>query len=123
MTAQSFMPTSPLVGTPRQPVPVTASATSAPTASLPAAPATVAPSPEASSPVAVLEIAQAPDRGFLTRLWNAYLAHRNAARMRNIAQDMEPHMLNDVGAPQWLVNEATVRRELTRLRHVDFIRW
>ncbi|MFJ3465433.1 isoleucyl-tRNA synthetase [Achromobacter spanius] len=43
--------------------------------------------------------------------------------MRNVAQDMESHMLNDVGAPQWLVNEATVRRELTRLRHVDFIRW
>lgn len=113
MTAQSFMQTPPLVCTPRQPLPAAAPATSTPAASAPGAAATVA----------VLETAQAPDRGLLARLWNAYLAHRNAARMRNIAQDMDPHMLNDVGAPQWLVNEATVRRELTRLRHVDFIRW
>ena len=71
----------------------------------------------------MLEAAQAPDRGLLARIWKAYLARRNAARMRNMAKDMEPHMLNDVGAPQWLVNEASVRRELARLRHVDYIRW
>lgn len=81
---------------------------------------TSSPAPE---PVAVLECAQAPDRGFIARIWDAYCARRNAARMRNMAEDMEPHMLSDVGAPQWLVNEANVRREFARLRSVDYIRW
>lgn len=138
MTAQPFMPTSPLVGTPRKTAPA-----AGPTLSLPptealartahgataraapgpaeAAPAATAPAPAA--PVPVLEAAQAPDCSLLARIWNAYRARRNAARMRNIAQDMEPHMLDDVGAPQWLINEASVRRDLSRLRHVDYIRW
>ena len=32
-------------------------------------------------------------------------------------------MLKDVGAPNWLVNEVSVRRELTRLRDVNYLRW
>jgi len=143
MTAQPFMPTSPLVGTPRNPksaagptpsLPATAApartprsmtapAAPGPAATAPAgtAPAGTAPAPTA--PVPVLEAAQAPDCSLLARIWNAYRTRRNAARMRNIAQDMEPHMLDDVGAPQWLINEASVRRDLSRLRHVDYIRW
>lgn len=133
MTAQPFMPPSPLVGTPHNP-----KSAAGPTPSLPAAAARAraargvtapaAPGPAATAPVVkpsvpVLEAAQAPDRSLLARIWNAYRARRNAARMRNIAQDMEPHMLDDVGAPQWLINEASVRRDLSRLRHVDYIRW
>ena len=123
MTAQSFMPTSPLVAAPRQPLPAAAHSTSAPGAFAPVASAAAVSATVASASVAVLETSQAPDHGLLARLWNAYRAHRNVARMRNIAQDMEPHMLSDVGAPEWLVNEAAVRRELTRLRNVDSIRW
>lgn len=118
MTAQPFMPTSPLVGTPCKSMP-----TAAPVASAPVRSASVGSAPTATAPLAVLEAAQAPDRSFPARIWNAYRSWRNAARMRNMAQDMEPHMLCDVGAPQWLVNEVSVRRELSRLRHVDFIRW
>lgn len=99
MTAQPFMPPSLIVGTPRKSMPPT------------------------QEPATALESALAPDRSFIARLWHAYCARRNAARLRNIAQDMEPHMLSDVGAPQWLVNEVTVRRELTRLRNADYIRW
>ena len=98
MTAQPYMPPSPLVGAPRKPM-------------------------AAREPAAVLESAQAPDRSLIARLWNAYRTRRNVARMRNIAEDMDPHILSDVGAPQWLVNEVTVRQELTRLRDIDFIRW
>lgn len=138
MTAQPFMPTSPLVGTPRNPKSAAGPTPSLPAAAAPArtlrgvtgpaapgpaatAPAGTAPAPTA--PVPVLEAAQAPDCSLLARIWNAYRTRRNAARMRNIAQDMEPHMLDDVGAPQWLINEASVRRDLSRLRHVDYIRW
>lgn len=133
MTAQPFMPTSPLVGTPRNPKSAAGPTPSLPATAAPArtprsvtGPAATAPAGTASAPMApvpVLEAAQAPDCSLLARIWNAYRARRNAARMRNIAQDMEPHMLDDVGAPQWLINEASVRRDLSRLRHVDYIRW
>ncbi|WP_240622281.1 hypothetical protein [Achromobacter mucicolens] len=99
MTAQPFMPPVTLAGVP----------TKAKTAD--------------AEPVAVLESAQAPDRSFMARLWHAYCARRNQRRMRNLAQDMEPHMLIDVGAPPWLVNEVTLRRDLARLRNNDYLRW
>lgn len=133
MSAQPFMPTSPLVGTTRNPrsaagptlsLPATeALARNAHGVAAPAAPGPAATAPAPAAPVPVLEAAQAPDCSLLARIWNAYRARRNAARMRNIAQDMEPHMLDDVGAPQWLINEASIRRDLSRLRHVDYIRW
>ncbi len=118
MTAQPLMPTSSLVGTPRGPLP-----TAVPVASIPSRSAPVGTSPAVPATPAVLETAQAPDRSFLTRIWHAYCARRNTARMRNLAKDMEPHLLSDVGAPPWLINEASVRRELSRLRHIDYIRW
>ncbi|WP_313625637.1 hypothetical protein [Achromobacter sp.] len=80
-------------------------------------------SPRTGRTIAALEAAQAPDDSLLARIWRAYCRHRNAARMRNLAAEMEPHMLDDVGAPQWLVNEITVQRDLERLRNVDYIRW
>lgn len=148
MTAQPFMPTTPLVGTSRNaksaarsiasPAAAAAPASTARRAAAPAAPGPAAVAPAATAPAATalaeaesaveasdyaLEAAQAPDRSLLARIWNAYRVRRNAARMRNIAQDMEPHMLDDVGAPQWLINEASVRRDLSRLRPIDYIRW
>ncbi|MDH1525684.1 MULTISPECIES: hypothetical protein [Achromobacter] len=99
MTAQSFMPPVTLAGAP-------------PKANLAHA-----------EPVAVLESAQAPDRSFMARLWNAYCARRNERRMRNLAQDMDTHLLNDVGAPQWLVNEVALSRDLARLRNNHYLRW
>lgn len=128
MTAQPLIPTSSLVGTPCGPLPTAGPVASVTVASIPVAPipsrsAPVGLSPALSATPAVLEAAQAPDRSFLTRIWHAYRAWRNTARMRNMAQDMEPHLLSDVGAPPWLINEASVRRELSRLRHIDYIRW
>ncbi|MFD4841260.1 hypothetical protein ACFWP0_27410 [Achromobacter sp. NPDC058515] len=72
---------------------------------------------------AVLETAQAPDQGLLARLWRAYCKRRSEARLRNLATDMDPHLLEDVGAPSWLINETTLRRDLTRLRNADYMRW
>ncbi|KRB09914.1 isoleucyl-tRNA synthetase [Achromobacter sp. Root170] len=43
--------------------------------------------------------------------------------MRNLAQDMDTHLLNDVGAPQWLVNEVALSRDLARLRNNHHLRW
>lgn len=100
MSAQPFSPPSALVG-PRRPMT----------------------SPVPKQPTPVLEAALAPDCSLLARLWQAYCRHRNAKRMRNLAAEMEPHMLDDVGAPQWLVNEISVRRDLERMRNIDYIRW
>ncbi|UIP22463.1 isoleucyl-tRNA synthetase [Achromobacter deleyi] len=72
---------------------------------------------------AVLVPASVPDQGFLARIWLAYCARRNEARLRNLATDMDPHMLEDVGAPDWLINETTLQRDLTRLRNADYMRW
>ncbi len=72
---------------------------------------------------AVLETAQAPDQSRLSRIWGAYRKWRSEARMRNLAAQMDAHQLQDVGAPQWLVNEATVKRDLERLRNADYLRW
>ncbi|OLU06954.1 hypothetical protein BVK87_17750 [Achromobacter denitrificans] len=49
--------------------------------------------------------------------------HRNKARLRSLGAELDEHMLKDVGAPNWLVNEVLVRRELTRLRDVNYLRW
>lgn len=72
---------------------------------------------------AVPEPAQAHDQGFLARIWLAYRRRRNEARLRNLATDMDPHMLEDVGAPNWLINETTLQRDLARLRNADYMRW
>lgn len=72
---------------------------------------------------AVLETALAPDQGPLARLWRAYCKRRSAARLRNLATDMDAHLLKDVGAPAWLINETTLQRDQARLRNADYMRW
>lgn len=100
MSTQTCNPTSPVDGQPRT--------------AIPAAP---------KSALAALEAAQAPNRGVVARIWRAYCNWRRDARMRNMAAEMDAHQLRDVGAPEWLVNEATVKRDLERLRNADYIRW
>lgn len=78
---------------------------------------------ELASDAAGYELPQTPDRGFLVRIWLAYRRRRNEARLRNLATDMDPHLLQDVGAPEWLINETTVQRDLARLRNADYMRW
>ncbi|MCY1545227.1 hypothetical protein D9M68_811570 [compost metagenome] len=60
---------------------------------------------------------------FFGWLWSSYRKHRNVARLRNLAVEMDEHMLQDVGAPNWLINEAAVNRDLTRRRDVNYLRW
>lgn len=61
--------------------------------------------------------------GWLGKLWAAYCKRRAESRLRNLAADMDPHILQDVGAPSWLVNETTLQRDLARLKHTDYMRW
>ena len=36
---------------------------------------------------------------------------------------LDEHILKDMGAPDWLVSEASVSREFKRLRNIDYFRW
>ncbi len=83
-------------------------------------------SPAAPAPVAV--VADAPHKpramgGLLGKLVAAVRQWRMKARMRNQAADMDPHIMQDIGVPDWLVNETTLHRELSRMRDADYIRW
>ena len=59
----------------------------------------------------------------LGRLLQACLQWRNRNRLRNTAEGLDEHILKDMGAPDWLVSEASVSREFKRLRNVDYLRW
>lgn len=76
-------------------------------------------------PVAALPVDAQPPRtgGFLARLWRAYRQRRAAAVLRNLAHEMDAHMLKDVGAPEWLVNQTTHEQSLKRITHIDNLRW
>ncbi|AUT50346.1 isoleucyl-tRNA synthetase [Achromobacter sp. AONIH1] len=51
------------------------------------------------------------------------LQWRNRNRLRNTAEGLDEHILKDMGAPDWLVSEASVSREFKRLRNIDYFRW
>lgn len=76
-----------------------------------------------ASGLAVAETIQPLRGGWFGRIWRAYRERRRESQLRNLAADMDVHMLQDVGAPAWLVNESTVQRELARLRNADYMRW
>lgn len=61
--------------------------------------------------------------GLLGKLIAAVRQWRLKTRMRNQAADMDPHIMQDIGVPDWLVNETTLHRELSRLRDADYMRW
>lgn len=65
----------------------------------------------------------APRRGLFALLVAAYRRRSNQARLRHLAADLDEHLLRDLGAPGWLMNEAAVKRDLARLRDVDYLRW
>ncbi|CAB3926039.1 hypothetical protein LMG26858_05815 [Achromobacter anxifer] len=64
-----------------------------------------------------------PRRSLIAMLFEALRQRRNKARMRKLAADLDEHMLQDLGAPSWLMNEAAVKRDLARFRDADYIRW
>ncbi|MFG0233069.1 hypothetical protein [Achromobacter sp. 413638] len=59
----------------------------------------------------------------LGRLLQVCLQWRNRNRLRNTAEGLDEHILKDMGAPDWLVSEASVSREFKRLRNIDYFRW
>lgn len=85
------------------------------------APSQASPARKAQTETAAVHAAS--PRGWLGKLWAAYCKRRETSRLRNLAVDMDPHILQDVGAPNWLVNETTMQRDLARLKHTDYMRW
>jgi len=82
----------------------------------------------APSAAPVLAAVDAPHKtramgGLLGKLIAAVRQWRIKARMRNQAADMDPHIMQDIGVPDWLVNETTLHRELSRMRDADYMRW
>ncbi|WMD20742.1 hypothetical protein RAS12_29840 [Achromobacter seleniivolatilans] len=79
----------------------------------------------ASSPAAVQEVQPQPTApaGIIAKIWRAYKKRRAEACLRNLATELDAHMLKDVGAPTWLVNESHVNRDLGNLRKADYMRW
>jgi len=61
--------------------------------------------------------------GLFSLLWAAYCQWRFQSRLRNLAADMDPHIMKDMGVPEWLVHESTVQRQLERMRNADYLRW
>ena len=88
------------------------SAQTSPTYSFPAA---------ASAPQHVM--AAPRQAGLLSLLWAAYCQWRLQSRLRTLAADMDPHIMKDMGVPEWLVRESTVQRQLERMRNADYLRW
>ena len=75
------------------------------------------------APSADLATASKPPLGLFGKLCAAFHEWRVERRMRNLATDMDPHIMQDVGVPDWLVNETTVQRELSRIRSTEYMRW
>lgn len=61
--------------------------------------------------------------GLASRLWRAYREWRRERTLRNLAENMDPHLLRDVGAPEWLVNQSSVEESLKRITRIDPLRW
>lgn len=64
-----------------------------------------------------------PSGGFIGRLWRAYRTWRADRILRNLADEMDAHMLKDVGAPEWVVSRATLEQSLKRITRIDTLRW
>ncbi|WAI85648.1 MULTISPECIES: isoleucyl-tRNA synthetase [Achromobacter] len=61
--------------------------------------------------------------GLVSLLWAAFCQWRLQSRLRNLAADMDPHIMKDMGVPEWLVHESTLQRDLERMRNADYLRW
>lgn len=61
--------------------------------------------------------------GVITRLWRVYRSWRADRILRNLADELDAHMLKDMGAPEWVVNQARVEQSLKRIARIDTLRW
>lgn len=61
--------------------------------------------------------------GLFSLLWAAFRQWRLQSRLRNLAAEMDPRIMRDMGVPDWLISESTAERQLSRLRDVDYLRW
>lgn len=115
MSAQTCLPISPPFG----------AAHPAPGAARSPLSSTAVPDAASPQPAALPSADAQPSHGgsFLGRLWRAYRQRRADAVLRNLAHEMDAHMLKDVGAPEWLVNQTAHEQSLKRITHIDNLRW
>lgn len=76
-----------------------------------------------SAAMADADVRHAPTGGVVVRLRQAYRRWRADRILRNLADEMDAHMLKDVGAPDWLVSQALVEQSLKRINRIDSLRW
>ena len=93
------------------------------------------PAPESSLPVRSESVKSAPEipapptadatlaAGLVSRFWRAYREWRRERTLRNLAENMDPHLLRDVGAPEWLVSQSSVEESFKRITRIDALRW
>lgn len=93
---------------------------STPESSLPVRSESVMPAPAIPAPPTADAALPA---GLVSRLWHAYREWRSERTLRNLAENMDPHLLRDVGAPEWLVNQSSVEESLKQITRIDPLRW
>lgn len=54
--------------------------------------------------------------------WEAHIARRRQERETVAIADMNELLLRDIGAPEWMIAEATARREIDRQQLVELHR-
>ncbi|WZB76882.1 hypothetical protein WJ972_16570 [Achromobacter insuavis] len=122
MSAQTCIQTSPAFGA-ACPAPKRAHMPDVSSSAAPAVPVSQPAARNLEAPVSGANRAAVPPGGFIVRLWRAYRQRRADRILRNLADEMDVHMLKDVGAPEWLVNQATVEQSLKRVTRIDSLRW
>ena len=58
----------------------------------------------------------------LHSLWQDHLCRANQARAMATFADIDAHTLRDIGAPHWIVADATMRGDSRGLRLIDLYR-
>lgn len=72
----------------------------------------------------VVELApQSSSVPFIVNLWRNFWDRRARTRSLGLVASLDRHILRDVGAPPWLVNQTTVQNELQRMRDREYLRW
>jgi len=59
----------------------------------------------------------------VVRAWHAHTQRRQRRRAWSELDELSPHVLKDIGAPDWVVLDAADRSEAARRRLDDLRRW
>lgn len=73
----------------------------------------------------LVDVADALDRQLrgLLAAWRAHAESRRVQREFDAVSDMNEALLKDIGAPEWLITQAAVRRESQRQQLLELHQW